>query len=209
MSESRTTGSLDTAAAHPAAASAPMTVEARATATDAREASTVVKDQTAGDVAASVGTAAASPAPPSEAGAAEASASLKSSPSSPASWPPAQQQNGTPKTDTSWPPATATATPPSALGPPATLPITAENTAQPASSMTPSTSGPLADDAGPAAQSLTGRIPLPRRRPSDQVMVQITAANVPMPRPRPDAAGSVASDRPAAPPLDFFNNLFH
>ena len=69
----------------------------------------------------------------------------------------------------------------------------------------------------PDAAPLNGKIPLPRRRPSDLVMAKITVANVPMPRPRPGIAGPspeaaaapTQADAPAAAPLGFLQNVFH
>lgn len=61
----------------------------------------------------------------------------------------------------------------------------------------------------PAVQPLTGKIPLPRHRPSDLVMVQITADNVPMPRPRPSSTGGGDDGDGSGSPLNFIQNLFH
>jgi len=65
-----------------------------------------------------------------------------------------------------------------------------------------------------AAGPLTGRIPLPRRRPRDLGGVHvadIAPANVPMPRPRPESAGpgAPAESSGGGSPLDFIQNIFH
>jgi len=39
-------------------------------------------------------------------------------------------------------------------------------------------------------------------------MAQMTPATVPMPRPRPDAAGPAASDSTTARPFDWLQNMF-
>jgi hypothetical protein len=132
---------------------------------------------------------------PASAQAADTSRSLsKPDATAPSAWPPAPQQNATSQTNAPWPPARQTQA--------TTQPSPAEQTAAADESVT---------DVTPAKQPLTGRIPLPRRRPSDLAMVQITAANVPMPRPRPELAGSAAPSETAtgARPLDFLSNLFH
>jgi hypothetical protein len=63
-------------------------------------------------------------------------------------------------------------------------------------------------DAAPAAAPLSGPIPLPPRRPHLVAMAQMTPATVPMPRPRPDAAGPAASDSTTARPFDWLQNMF-
>ena len=63
-------------------------------------------------------------------------------------------------------------------------------------------------DAVPAAEPLSGPIPLPPRRPHLVAMAQMTPATVPMPRPRPDAAGPAASDSTPARPFDWLQNMF-
>jgi len=208
-------------------ATPPLTVEARATATDAREVPAPAKDQRGGEVTASVSVAATTPppapsaalaAPPTKPSdpvaaslpgsmAADARTSPKLAAASSAPWPAAPQQNAERQSAAPWPAVPSTATPSSTPTPGAASPPMAENTPPPSSAS--SETGPSADDPGPAAQPLPGRIPLPRRRPADQVMLQITAANVPMPRPRPGAAGPVASDGGAGAPLEFLNNLLH
>jgi hypothetical protein len=62
-------------------------------------------------------------------------------------------------------------------------------------------------DAVPAAEPLSGPIPLPPRRPHLVAMAQVTPATVPMPRPRPDAAGPAASDSTTAGPFDWLQNM--
>jgi len=63
-------------------------------------------------------------------------------------------------------------------------------------------------DAVPAAEPLSGPIPLPPRRPHLVAMAQMTPTTVPMPRPRPDAAGPAASDSTTARPFDWLQNIF-
>jgi hypothetical protein len=63
-------------------------------------------------------------------------------------------------------------------------------------------------DAVPAAEPLSGPIPLPPRRPHLLAMAQMMPATVPMPRPRPDAAGPAASDSTTAGPFDWLQNMF-
>jgi hypothetical protein len=123
--------------------------------------------------------------------------SSKPDATAPNPWPPAPQQNATPQTTAPWPPAGQSMT------------------TQPTTQQSPTEQTAAADESVteviPAKQPLTGRIPLPRRRPSDLAMVQITAANVPMPRPRPDVVSSAAPSDTAtnSGPLNFMNNLFH
>ncbi len=130
-----------------------------------------------------------------------ADASLPSSrndAAAPGAWPPPPQQNGTPQTNAPWPPAPQ--------------PITAQTAGQLAATEPPAAADDSTTALVPTGQPLTGRIPLPRRRPSDLTMVQITAANVPMPRPRPEIVSSVApaETEPSSPgALNFLNNLFH
>jgi hypothetical protein len=80
--------------------------------------------------------------------------------------------------------------------------------AQPAAAMDP------AEEALPVSAPLSGRIPLPRHRPHN-VDAMRTAdmtppSNVPMPRPRPrpDGAGAPA-ETTGASPIEFIQNLFH
>jgi len=61
----------------------------------------------------------------------------------------------------------------------------------------PAVSSDMPADAAPPAEPLRGPIPLPPRRPHLVAMAQMTSATVPMPRPRPDAAGPAAAG-PAA-----------
>jgi hypothetical protein len=191
-------------------APSPLTVEARATATDARDLSGSSKEPPANDVNVPANTTKitdASPTPmiaksadmpvtiPVSAQAADTSRSLsKPDATAPNAWPPAPQQNTTSQTNAPWPPAQQT---------------------HPTKTLSPAAQTAAADESATdvisAKQPLTGRIPLPRRRPSDLAMVQITAANVPMPRPRPELAGSAAPSETATGvrPLDFLSNLFH
>ncbi len=64
-------------------------------------------------------------------------------------------------------------------------------------------------DALPAAEPLSGPIPLPPHRPRLVAMAQMTPTSVPMPRPRPDSAGPAASDSTTTGPLDWLQNVFH
>jgi hypothetical protein len=90
--------------------------------------------------------------------------------------------------------------------------------------MTPNNPAPAAREADAAAQSaadpmpaaapLSGPIPLPRHRPRDLGgtvrMADMAPSSVPIPRPRPDAAGpSTPAETTSAGPLDFIQNLFH
>lgn len=59
------------------------------------------------------------------------------------------------------------------------------------------------------AEPLSGPIPLPPRRPRLVAMAQMTPAGVPIPRPRPDAAGPGASENTTARPFDWLQNMFH
>jgi hypothetical protein len=64
----------------------------------------------------------------------------------------------------------------------------------------------------PPAPPVRGPLPLPRHRPHNIDAVRtadITPSNVPMPRRRPDAAGTGASDAGGASPVGFIQNLFH
>ena len=61
-----------------------------------------------------------------------------------------------------------------------------------------------ADAALPAAEPIAGTVPLPRHRPRYFAMLQ---NGVPMPRPRPEAAGSTASEG-SATPLGWLQKLF-
>ena len=195
-------------------APSPMTVEAKATATDARVLPGSSKDALINDASAPANTMKmtdASPAStvpksadmtvalPANARAADISPlSPKPDTAAPNAWPAPPQQNTALQTSAPWPPAPQSS---------ATLPSlqqsnAAEQTAAAAES---------SPDAAPAGQPLTGRIPLPRRRPNELAMVQITAENVPMPRPRPGVIDSAAAvETTTSPgPLNFLNNLFH
>jgi hypothetical protein len=68
-----------------------------------------------------------------------------------------------------------------------------------------------ADDQ-PAATPLSGPIPLPRQRPRDPSTMRIAdmaPSSVPIPRPRPDAAGPGAPTEKTGSPIGFIQNLFH
>jgi hypothetical protein len=73
----------------------------------------------------------------------------------------------------------------------------------------PATPGSPSADVSPAAAPLSGPIPLPPHRPRLVAMAQMTPTSVPMPRPRPDAAGPAAPDSTAAGPFDWLQNMFH
>ncbi len=183
-------------------ASSSMTVEARATATDARDLPGSSKEQSANGDNMPASMAKMVDAPPTSMASksTDMPVARAADMTAPNAWPPPPQQNATPQTNAPWPPAPQ----PSAM----------QLAAQPnATEQAPAAGAPLAD-AMAAGQPLTGRIPLPRRRPNDLTMVQITAANVPMPRPRPDIAGSAAPPEAAAAatsarPLEFLDSLFH
>ena len=195
-------------------APSPMTVEARATATDARALPSSSKEALINDASAPANTMKmtdASPAStvpksadmtvalPANARAADISPLLpKPDVAAPNAWPAPPQQNAAPQISAPWPPAPQS----SATLPSLHQPNAGDQTAAAAES---------SPDAVPAGQPLTGRIPLPRRRPNELVMVQITAENVPMPRPRPGVIDSAAAvETTASPgPLNFLNNLFH
>jgi len=195
-------------------APSPMTVEARATATDGRALPGSSKDALINDASAPANTtkmADASPASmapksadmavalPANARAADISQlSPKPDAAAPNAWPAPPQQNAAPQTSAPWPPAPQSS---------ATLPSLQQSNAAPQTAAADESS----PDAVPAAQLLTGRIPLPRRRPNELAMLQITAENVPMPRPRPGVIDSAAAiETTTSPgPLNFLNNLFH
>jgi hypothetical protein len=89
----------------------------------------------------------------------------------------------------------------------------------PAAAMPPLAAAPTAAatdptaDTFPAAQPLSGRIPLPRHRPRDlgaERIADMSPATIPVPRPRPDAAGAAApAEEGGGNPLGFIQNLFH
>jgi hypothetical protein len=94
----------------------------------------------------------------------------------------------------------------------------------PSESTTPGVAAPLAEqqqpeaaaDSGaeelPAAAPLKGPIPLPRQRPRDPNTMRIAdmaPSSVPIPRPRPDAAGPAAPPGKTESPIGFIQNLFH
>ncbi|MGB6536171.1 MAG: hypothetical protein WBF58_09445 [Xanthobacteraceae bacterium] len=62
-----------------------------------------------------------------------------------------------------------------------------------------------ATDASPSEQPISGPVPLPHRRPRSFVLAQ---AGIPLPRPRPDAAG-VGAAAPQATPMGWLHNIFH
>jgi hypothetical protein len=194
-------------------AAAPVTVEARATATDARGPSGSSKEPPANDADAPANTMKmtdASPTPittksadmpvttPVNTQTADTSRSLsRPDATAPNAWPPPPQQNATPQTNAPWPPARPSITTQPTMPRNMTVQTTAADEA--------------ATEVVPGGQPLTGRIPLPRRRPSELAVVQITAANVPMPRARPDVVSSASPSETATNgrPLDFLNSLFH
>jgi hypothetical protein len=161
-----------------AAPSAAPVVEARATATDARDAAPAAKgpllaDRLA-DVNANAGAGASAPKVADVTATAPAGAAPKADTMKPMTF------------DT--PPQTGAAT--AAQQPPS---------AQPAGSMDATA------DALPAAAPLSGRIPLPRRRPPNLTMAQL---GVPIPRPRPDTTGDSGSDTTGANPLGWIRSIF-
>jgi hypothetical protein len=91
-------------------------------------------------------------------------------------------------------------------------PLAAPNNATPGSITATAEVQPETATELPPAPPLTGPVPLPRHRPHNIDTVRtadITPSNVPMPRPRPDAAGTGASDSGGASPIGFIQNLFH
>jgi hypothetical protein len=76
-------------------------------------------------------------------------------------------------------------------------------TASSASPATPSQAA--AADTAPAVQPIAGGFPLPQKRPHSFMVAQ---ANIPMPQPRPDTAGT-ATPPAAATPLGFLHEIFH
>jgi hypothetical protein len=94
----------------------------------------------------------------------------------------------------------------------------------PSESATPAAAGPVAEqqqpevaaESGaedlPAAAPLKGPIPLPRQRPRDPSTMRIAdmaPSSIPIPRPRPDAAGPAAPPGKTESPIGFIQNLFH
>jgi len=75
----------------------------------------------------------------------------------------------------------------------------------------PAGSSDEATDSLTAATPLPGPIPLPRRRPRNIETRTADNANIPVPRHRPEAAGSSASTDTTAgsSPLGFIQNIFH
>jgi len=64
----------------------------------------------------------------------------------------------------------------------------------------------------PAVAPLKGPIPLPRQRPRDPSTMRIAdmaPSSIPIPRPRPDAAGPAAPPGKTESPIGFIQNLFH
>jgi hypothetical protein len=91
-------------------------------------------------------------------------------------------------------------------------PLAAPNDATPGTVTATTEAQPEAAAELPPAPPLTGPIPLPRHRPHNIDAVRtadITPSKVPMPRPRPDAAGTGASESGGASPIGFIQNLFH
>jgi hypothetical protein len=175
-----TSGKLSAAPQGATAPSASPMVEARATATDAREAAPPAKgpllaDHPA-DVTANIGAGASAPK--------AADVNVTAAATAPA--------DATPKADTmvpmkfDGPPQTGAAT--AAQQPPGQLPGAIDATA----------------DALPAAAPLSGPIPLPRRRPHSLAVAQL---GVPVPRPRPDAT-SDSGETTGANPLNWIRNIF-
>jgi hypothetical protein len=75
----------------------------------------------------------------------------------------------------------------------------------PAAANWPAPTPTAADDALPSEEPLSGKVPLPRKRPHNVVMAQ--AGGIPLPLPRPEAAGPGAP--PAAnTPLNWLHNVF-
>jgi hypothetical protein len=102
---------------------------------------------------------------------------------------------------------------------PPSPPATATDTAAPNNTGTFTAAQPApiamesAADVLPASAPLSGPIPLPRHRPRNidaMVTADIRPSNVPMPRPRPDSAGAAPpAETTGASPIEFIQNLFH
>jgi hypothetical protein len=61
-----------------------------------------------------------------------------------------------------------------------------------------------ADDTLPTGEPISGRVPLPRKRPKSFAVV----GNIPLPVPRPEAAGG-DTPAPAPTPIDWLKKIFH
>ena len=150
----------DTTPAQPAPTQAPAIVEARATATDARDSDTDSKGNRASDTTASVTTAKV---------AALATADASSPPTAPIATVSGAAQP-TPAASSPWPAVTAAPAP--TMGAQPAEPVAQADTA--------------AADVLPSTAPLTGPIPLPPRRPT--VFALAETSGVPLPRARPATA---------------------
>jgi hypothetical protein len=111
---------------------------------------------------------------------------------------------GAPKLAELAPAAPADATPPAADG----MTPGAPNASPPAGPATTAQMPPPMDAAAdtlPAAAPLSGPVPLPRHRPRNLDVAQLS---VPVPRPRPGAAGEAGSDTSGANPLEWIRSIF-
>jgi hypothetical protein len=76
-----------------------------------------------------------------------------------------------------------------------------------ANSPSPPAAHQLVAATAPDAEPLSGRVPLPRKRPASVAIAQ--ARGIPLPRPRPDAAGPAVAGQAQQPtPVDWLRNLF-
>lgn len=171
---------------------APPVVEARATVTDARTMPPAVKWPAPGDRQGGSDAG----FPPSTAGA--------------AAMPPAAQAGADQRAATQAPAAqmmaaqTAAAAPAMPTGAAATGALAPSPGAAAGQDSADADQEQTADTASPAAEPIADPVPLPRHRPRSFAMLQ---GAVPMPRPRPDAAGSAGSEANANP-LDWLQKLF-
>ncbi len=181
----------------------PATIEARTTVADASDSSPAPKGPLLGDPSPqTVG----SVPPPS------AMKTVNAAPAAPAGvkWPDVSSKPPA----TKWPevspaPAAAPVPTPSESAAPDGAPNAAATLAEQQEPATAAESG--ADDL-PAAAPLKGPVPLPRQRPRDPSTMRIAdmaPSSVPIPRPRPDAAGPGAPTEKTGSPIGFIQNLFH
>jgi hypothetical protein len=77
---------------------------------------------------------------------------------------------------------------------------------QPDTTAWPAPPPAAADDALPQGAPIAGPVPLPRRRPTSFVVAQNT---IPLPMPRPDAAGPGEQQTAPTTPLDWLHHIFH
>jgi hypothetical protein len=102
---------------------------------------------------------------------------------------------------------------PAAAAPLAATPDATTTNMQTTAAQQPPAAAEQAANAMPAEMPLSGRIPLPRRRPhvlAEANVTQVAQTRVPVPRPRPDGVAPAAPTEPASTsPLEFLQNIFH